>query len=121
MSEAFGGALLRWCSNKYYFDELYQAAIVNPYLALTRAAAWFDLHVIDGVVNLAATHRSLVAWFSRLFDHYVVDGLVNLASEATLELGGRLRRLQTGSINGYLYGILAAVMVILLVRAMVRI
>jgi hypothetical protein len=46
---------------------------------------------------------------------------VNLASLATLEAGGRLRKLQTGSINGYLYGILAAVMVILLARAMLRV
>ena len=62
----------------------------------------------------------LVAGASELFDHYVVDGLVNLASNLTLDAGGRLRRLQTGSINGYLYGILAAVMVILLARAILR-
>jgi hypothetical protein len=45
---------------------------------------------------------------------------VNLAANATLAAGGRLRRLQTGSINGYLYGILAAVMLILLARAILR-
>jgi NADH-quinone oxidoreductase subunit L len=61
------------------------------------------------------------AWLSGLFDSYVVDGLVNLAANSTLAAGGRLRRLQTGSINGYLYGILAAVMVILIVRAMWRV
>ena len=80
--------------------------------------AWFDQHIIDGVVNLAAAITVFGAWLSGLFDNYVVDGLVNLAANATLDSGGRLRRLQTGSINGYLYGILAAVMVILLVRAM---
>ena len=58
---------------------------------------------------------------SGLFDSYVVDGLVNAASLVTLDVGSRLRRLQTGSINGYLYGILAAVMVILLARAMLRV
>ena len=61
-----------------------------------------------------------LSWLSGLFDNYVVDGLVNFASNVTLDVGGRLRRLQTGSINGYLYGILAAVMLILLVRAMLR-
>jgi NADH-quinone oxidoreductase subunit L len=119
VSAAFGG-LYTLVLEKYYVDEFYQAAIVNPYLALTRASAWFDLHVIDGVVNLAATIVVLVAASSELFDHYVVDGLVNLASNLTLDAGGRLRRLQTGSINGYLYGILAAVMVILLARAILR-
>ena len=47
------------------------------------------------------------SWLSGLFDNYVVDGLVNFASNVTFAVGGRLRRLQTGSINGYLYGILA--------------
>jgi len=118
--EAFGGVPYGWVLNKYYVDELYDFAIVRPYLALTRALAWFDLHIIDGVVNLAATLTVIGSWLSGLFDNYVVDGLVNAASLVTLDLGGRLRRLQTGSINGYLYGILAAVMVILLVRAMLH-
>jgi NADH-quinone oxidoreductase subunit L len=82
--------------------------------------AWFDQHIIDGVVNLSATVTVFGAWLSGLIDNYVVDGLVNLAANATLAAGGRLRRLQTGSINGYLYGILAAVTLILLVRALVR-
>src|SRR5207253_9886445 len=106
--------------NKYYVDEAYDAALVQPYILATRAAAWFDLHIIDGVVNLSASLTVIGAWLSGLFDNYMVDGLVNLAANSTLAAGGRLRRLQTGSINGYLYGILAAVMVILLVRALMR-
>ena len=46
--------------------------------------------------------------------------IVNLAANLTLAAGGRLRRLQTGSINGYLYGLLAAVVVILLLQAALR-
>jgi NADH-quinone oxidoreductase subunit L len=119
-SRMFGGVPYDLVLNKYYVDEIYDFAIVRPYLALTRACAWFDLHVIDGVVNLAATLTVMVAWVSGLFDAYIVDGLVNAASNATLATGSRLRRLQTGSINGYLYGILAGVMIVLLVRAMFR-
>jgi NADH-quinone oxidoreductase subunit L len=120
MSEFAGGMLYRLSLNKYYVDEVYDAVIVRPYMAFARAAAWFDLNIIDGVVNRAATLTLVGAWLSGLFDNYIVDGLVNLTANATLEAGGRLRRLQTGSINGYLYGILAAVMVILLVRAILR-
>ena len=120
-STALGGAPYRVVENKYYVDEFYGFTVVRPYLALTRALAWFDSNIIDGVVNLAATLTVLVAWMSGLFDSYVVDGLVNAASLVTLDVGSRLRRLQTGSINGYLYGILAAVMVILLARAMLRV
>ena len=37
--------------NKWYFDELYDATAVKGTLALTRAYAWFDATVIDGIVN----------------------------------------------------------------------
>jgi NADH-quinone oxidoreductase subunit L len=112
------GLVYEWVLNKYYVDELYDFLFVRPYLALCRALAWFDLNVIDGVVNLSAKITVFTSWLSGIFDNYVVDGLVNFASNVTLDAGERLRRLQTGSINGYLYGILAAVMLILLARAM---
>ncbi len=119
-SEMFGGVPYEWVYNKYYVDEFYDRAVVQPYLFATRALAWFDTNIIDGVVNLAARIIVFGSWLSGLFDKYVVDALVNFASNVTFEVGGRLRRLQTGSINGYLYGILAAVMLILLVRAVGR-
>jgi NADH-quinone oxidoreductase subunit L len=121
MAEFANGAFYRLSFNKYHIDEAYDAAIVRPYMAMSRAMAWFDQHIIDGIVNLSAVITVFGAWLSGLFDSYVVDGLVNLAANSTLAAGGRLRRLQTGSINGYLYGILAAVMVILIVRAMWRV
>jgi NADH-quinone oxidoreductase subunit L len=117
MSEFAGGLPYRLSFDKYYVDELYDAALVRPYMIATRVAAWFDVHIIDGVVNLAAAITVFGSWLSGLFDNYVVDGLVNLAANSTLAAGGRLRRLQSGSINGYLYGLLAAVMVILLLQA----
>ncbi len=119
-SEMFGGVPYEWVYNKYYVDEFYDRAVVQPYLFATRTFAWFDTNIIDGVVNLAARIIVFGSWLSGLFDKYVVDALVNFASNVTFEVGGRLRRLQTGSINGYLYGILAAVMLILLVRAVGR-
>jgi NADH-quinone oxidoreductase subunit L len=119
-SQMFDGIPYEWVYNKYYVDEFYDRAIIQPYLFATRALAWFDSNIIDGVVNLAARIIVFLSWLSGLFDHYVVDWLVNFASNVTFNVGGRLRRLQTGSINGYLYGILAAVMLILLARAVVR-
>jgi NADH-quinone oxidoreductase subunit L len=119
-SESFGGVPYEWVYNKYYVDEFYDRAVVQPYLLATRALAWFDANIIDGVVNLAAAATVFISWLSGLFDKYVVDWLVNFLSNVTYDVGGRLRRLQTGSINGYLYGILAAVMLILLARAVLR-
>jgi NADH-quinone oxidoreductase subunit L len=120
MSQFAGGLPYRVLSNKYYVDEAYDFAVVRPYTMATQAAAWFDLHIIDGLVNLAALITVSGSWLSGLFDNYVVDGIVNFAADLTLAAGGRLRRLQTGSINGYLYGLLAAVVVILLLQAAFR-
>jgi NADH-quinone oxidoreductase subunit L len=117
MSEFLGSLPYQLSFNKYYVDEAIDFAVVRPYMLLTRAAAWFDLKIIDGLVNLTAAITVLGSRLSGLFDNYVVDGIVNLAADATLAAGGRLRRLQTGSINGYLYGLLAAVMIILLLKA----
>ena len=119
-SQMFDGIPYEWVYNKYYVDEFYDRVVIQPYLFATRALAWFDSNIIDGVVNLAARVIVFLSWLSGLFDHYVVDWLVNFASNMTYNVGGRLRRLQTGSINGYLYGILAAVMLILLARAVAR-
>jgi NADH-quinone oxidoreductase subunit L len=117
----FNGELYQVILNKYYIDEIYQAAVVNPYLVVCSVMAWIDANIIDGIVNLAASITVFLSWLSGLFDTWVVDGLVNLTSNVTLDFGGRVRRLQTGSINGYLYAILAGVMFILLVRAMLRV
>jgi len=61
--------------NKYYVDEIYDAAIVQPIRVASQEGLWrgFDVKIIDGAVNGAAT-------------------IVN--SSATL-----LRRLQTGSVK----------------------
>jgi len=120
LSNLAAGFAYRLSFNKYYIDQIYGRVVVRPYLEATHAMAWFDQHIIDGVVNLTAAFVGFCACLSGLFDNYVVDGLVNLAANATLASGNRLRRLQTGSINGYLYGILAGVMLILVARAIHR-
>jgi NADH-quinone oxidoreductase subunit L len=75
--------------NKYYVDEIYDAAIVQPIHAVSREGLWrgFDVKVIDGAVNGAAT---------------IVD------SSATL-----LRRLQTGSVRHYAGSLFVGVVAIL--------
>jgi len=71
-SKEFGPAVLR---NKYYIDEIYQAVLVKPYLAIG--------HLL------------------RLFDDYVVDGAVKLVSAAAVGIGRVGTRLQTGQMQTY--------------------
>ena len=43
----------RLLENKYYVDEIYDAAIIEPILVTSREGLWkiFDLGVIDGLVH----------------------------------------------------------------------
>ncbi len=102
--------------NKWYFDELYEATAVNGAKALSRALGWFDLHVVDGLVNLCA---QLGVWASYLvgkFDDYVVDGAVNGVATATIESGSFFRRFQTGKLYHYVYVLAGGVLIIFLVK-----
>jgi NADH-quinone oxidoreductase subunit L len=63
--------------NKYYVDEAYDALFVKPLLALSTVVFW------------------------RGVDQGIIDGLVNGAGSASKEIGGELRRMQSGNIRSY--------------------
>jgi NADH-quinone oxidoreductase subunit L len=117
VSEALGPAY-DWIYNKYYVDELYERVFVNGLLNLTWLCARFDALVIDGIVNGVASATKLWSWASGLFDHYVVDGAVNGVATVASFVGGRVRRLQTGGINAYLYVIVIAVLGVMVAQLM---
>jgi NADH-quinone oxidoreductase subunit L len=79
--------------NKYYVDEIYEACFVN-------------------------TTKRLGAFFWREFDDGVIDRSVNLVARLTLWLGGILRKIQTGRVQGYAVGIIvgAVIIIIFLIR-----
>src|SRR5438094_669666 len=109
-SEALGGLPYRAVLNKYWVDELYGLVFVRGTLLLCRATAWFDLHVIDGLVDLSAALVRGWSWLSGRFDLYVVDGAVNGVADVTQFVGRRVRNVQTGAINAYLYVVLLGVL-----------
>jgi NADH-quinone oxidoreductase subunit L len=63
--------------HKYYVDEGYGALFVKPLLALSTVVFW------------------------RGIDQGVIDGMVNGAGEASKDIGGQLRRMQSGNIRSY--------------------
>ncbi|RJP19091.1 MAG: NADH-quinone oxidoreductase subunit L [Deltaproteobacteria bacterium] len=103
--------------NKWYFDELYEATFVNGSKAFSRGLAWFDLHVVDGLVNLAAQLGVFVSYLVGKFDNYVVDGAVNGVADATIGSGSILRRLQTGKLYHYVFVLAGGAVVIFLIKA----
>ncbi len=103
--------------NKYWVDEIYYGTFLRGTLALSRACGWWDRVVVDGIVNGAASIVRIGALINGRFDLGIVDGLVNLTAEIFHRAGGLARRLQTGTINAYLYTIVVVVTAVLFARA----
>ena len=111
-----GGLFYRLFDRKWYFDEIYQVVFVNGTLLIARLGSLFDQYIIDGIVNGAAALTRFVSWLNGLFDQYIIDGIVNLIANVTFGIGNKLRRVQTGNINSYLYGILIAVVLLIIAK-----
>ncbi|MFZ5515831.1 MAG: NADH-quinone oxidoreductase subunit L [Candidatus Zhuqueibacterota bacterium] len=102
--------------NKYYVDELYQKTVINGTLAFSKVSGWFDSHIIDGLVNLMGYIARFFSWLHGLCDTYIVDGAVNGLAAINSFFGRKLRRVQTGRINSYLYGLMGGGLLLILVR-----
>jgi NADH:ubiquinone oxidoreductase subunit 5 (subunit L)/multisubunit Na+/H+ antiporter MnhA subunit len=88
-----GPGMYRASVNKYYFDDLYQLLFARGGVLVSNALWWFDVKVIDGLVNGTG-------WLAE-------------------RIGGLLRRLQTGRVQNYGLGIAAGLVIVLLVYATV--
>ena len=66
--------------NKYYVDEFYDAAIVQPIKSISEEGLWrgFDVRLIDGAVNGVAS---------------IVDGGATRAAASAVRFGAHLCRL----------------------------
>ena len=102
--------------HKYYFDEFYDGVLVALTVWKARLFAQFDGTIVDGIVNGVGTvTRDFLAVFIGIFDNRVVDGLVNRVAEVTWAIGGRVRRIQTGAIQTYLFVVLAGIVLLILI------
>ena len=102
--------------NKYYFDEFYNGVLVALTVWKSRLFAKFDLSIIDGIVNGVATiTRAVFAAFIGFFDNRVIDGIVNRVAKVIWSVGGRIRKIQTGAIQTYLFVVLGGIVFIILI------
>jgi NADH-quinone oxidoreductase subunit L len=76
-------------SHKYYVDELYDGAVVQPIKLLSTAGLW------------------------KGFDAGVIDGAVNGIGQTVRVVSGGLRRVQTGSVRTYAASLFLGVVMIL--------
>jgi NADH-quinone oxidoreductase subunit L len=108
---AVAGIVLAWLT--------YQRRVVDP-LRLSSAVGW----IRDAAVQrfwlddlFIGVYRDVILGSSRLIgwiDRYVVDGIVNLLSAWTLRFGDRLRRIQTGVPQDYVYGVALGVLLLII-------
>jgi len=115
-SSMAGGLFYRLFERKYYIDEIYQVIFVNGTLLLARIGVWIDHYIIDGIVDGSARFTIFFSWLNGLFDNYIIDGIANAFANVTFWVGDRFRGVQTGNINSYLYAILVAVVIAIIVK-----
>jgi NADH-quinone oxidoreductase subunit L len=100
--------------NKYFIDEIYNVAFVQP---MNRLSAWmgdvFDKQGIDGVLHAIGNGALRMANGFRSFDTAVVNGGADELAASIKSFGRWLREIQTGRVQNYL--LLALVSVVLLV------
>ena len=99
---AGAGILLAWA--------MYQRALVDParVAAVLRPIDWMARRRYGLDALYAGLYRGILLGFARLIgwiDRYLVDGVLNVVSAWTLRAGDRLRRLQTGQPQDYVYGV----------------
>ncbi|MDZ7361848.1 MAG: NADH-quinone oxidoreductase subunit L [candidate division KSB1 bacterium] len=102
--------------NKWRFDDLYEATVLAGTHLFSRVSAWFDLKVIDGLVNGAAKVTVLGSWASGWHDNKIVDGLVNLTANVVGWFGATLREVQTGRVQSYILMALGAVVLLYILQ-----
>lgn len=88
VADRFSG-VHRVLANKYYVDEVYDAAVVQPIRLASEDALW------------------------KTIDVRVIDGAVNGAGETVGGMSELLRRLQTGSVRSYAASLFVGVVLIL--------
>ena len=107
-----GDRLYHWASNKYFVDELYDRAIIQPFLRATQRLSEFDRRVIDGAVDRAGLAGASLGQLKAWVDQRVVDRLVNGVAELVAWLSALGRRLQTGLVHQYLFVVVVSVVVL---------
>ena len=108
------GPLYGVLANKYYFDELYDVALVRPAKWISEVVAfkWIDRVLIDGalhsVANLTMKIGSIAVWFEKWGIDYAPDKF----GDGVRFSGHSFRVIQSGRVQDYLNVALSVVVVI---------
>ncbi|MEP7289420.1 MAG: NADH-quinone oxidoreductase subunit L [Chloroflexota bacterium] len=114
MEDIVGADIYRILQKKYYVDEFYGWAFINPlrWIATTLVSQIVDKGIIDGTLNIIATSATWIGNLFREFNRVVIDGVSDGIPDAIADAGRSLRSVQSGHIQQYLlYALVAALWV----------
>ena len=106
-------AAYRTLFNKYYIDEAYDAAFVEPAKRVGRIWDWFDRTVIDGLVRGVGGMTQGGSVLSTWMEKYIIYGSINVLGYANHLTARSWRRLQTGMVHHYAAIIVAGLFILL--------
>jgi len=86
--------LIRWISNKYYMDEIYDAIFVKPILRTSR-------------------------FLHRVVEKNFIDGMVNGFGRAVVGSGSAIRYLQTGNVGFYMFMMILGIILMLFLNILI--
>ncbi len=97
------GAVHTFLKNLWYIDRLFTWIALHLVHMAQVACGAFDRYVVDGFVNCWGTICRYILSVSGTVDYWGVDGTVRGIGDACLRWGARVRRLQTGLLQEYVY------------------
>ncbi|UCD92264.1 MAG: hypothetical protein JSV43_08630, partial [Methanobacteriota archaeon] len=95
--------------NRYYMDYAYRMFGLKIGYGFAKVCDWFDRRAIDGFVNGVAKGGIVFSKANDYFDRKGVDGLVDGMSSSIVGSSKRLRKTQSGNIQGYLAAVVLGI------------
>lgn len=106
------GGIFNLSFKEWYFDDIYQSAIIKPILNTSLVTFWFDRRIIDAFIVLFAKMSVALSKLAAWMDRNIVDGFLNLLVNAVRTIGNFARRFQGGKVQYYLFSMLAVILAI---------
>jgi NADH-quinone oxidoreductase subunit L len=92
----------RFLLEGWRIDRLYQYVFIGPALSVSKTVFRIDRMVLDGIIHRVASAGVALARIAGWFDVFVIDALVNFMGALSKSIGNFVRRFQSGKVQHYL-------------------
>ena len=99
--------------NRYYLDDIYEQAFIKPSQWLAaQVIVLLDRGIIDALLHIIARVFTWLGDLTKVLNLWLIDGVGDGIPIAIFNIGGWLRRMQTGRVQLYMLLVLAAAVLI---------